>query len=192
MAVTDGLVLAGGKAARMNGVDKGLIDFRGRPLAAYAGEALRPHVARLWVSCNRHPEQYAAMADEVVADDMPDYPGPLAGIAAVLARCQADYLLVLPCDTPFFGASGVALLHEAIVAGGAAVAAVSDDGLQPLHLALSAPQAKESLGLYLQQGRRSVHGWLEAMGAGTVSVPAERLLNLNTLADLQAVRQSPQ
>ena len=101
-----GCLLAGGRGARMGGVDKGLQHFQGLPLALHALQRLAPQVGPLLINANRNTEQYLALGQplnaKVCADALPDYPGPLAGFMAGLAQCQTPWLLCVPCDTPLF------------------------------------------------------------------------------------------
>ncbi|WP_287028262.1 molybdenum cofactor guanylyltransferase MobA [Pseudomonas sp. UBA6310] len=94
------LLLSGGRGQRMGGRDKGLIDWRGRPLIAWLHALVRPLTDDLIISCNRNAERYGRYADRLVSDDSPDFPGPLAGIRAGLQAARHDHLLVLPCDAP--------------------------------------------------------------------------------------------
>lgn len=101
-----GCLLAGGRGARMGGVDKGLQSFQGLPLALHALQRLAPQVGPLLINANRNTEAYAALGQplgaKVCADTLPDYPGPLAGFMAALAQCQTPWVLCVPCDTPLF------------------------------------------------------------------------------------------
>lgn len=94
------LLLAGGQGQRMGGLDKGLVEWHGRPLIAWAREVARPITDDLLISCNRNLDRYATFADRLVTDSEPAYPGPLAGIRAGLAAARHKQLLVLPCDAP--------------------------------------------------------------------------------------------
>lgn len=98
------LLLAGGRGQRVGGADKGLLEWRGRPLIARLHALVRPFTDDLIISCNRNADRYAAYADRLVQDDSPDFPGPLAGIRAGLAAARHDHLLVLPCDAPLIDA----------------------------------------------------------------------------------------
>ena len=82
MQDTTGLILAGGAGRRVGGRDKGLLTWRGAPMAAQVAQRLRPQVARLLISCNRNTDYYATLADATVADSRRDFQGPLAGIEA--------------------------------------------------------------------------------------------------------------
>src|ERR1700722_12236425 len=97
-----GLILAGGRGSRMGGVDKGLQPYLGRPLASHIFERLRPQVGSLMVNANRNLETYRAMGVAVWPDEIPDFPGPLAGMLAGLVHCETHLMATVPCDTPSF------------------------------------------------------------------------------------------
>lgn len=63
-----GVVLAGGRATRMGGIDKGLQALNGRPLWRHVAEALAPQVDELVISANRHLEQWRASGYPVFRD----------------------------------------------------------------------------------------------------------------------------
>ena len=81
-----GVVLAGGLGRRMGGVEKGLIELRGRPLLAHVIERLRPQVDELLLNANREIQRYAAFGVPVVGDVIEGCVGPLAGLHAGLGR----------------------------------------------------------------------------------------------------------
>lgn len=113
-----GLILAGGKATRFGGGDKSLRLLNDRPLLAHTDERLRPQVDAIALSANGDPARFAAFDMQVLADpeDLPDA-GPVAGLMAGLAfaaRDGFDYLLVVPCDAPFFPTDLAARLMEAM------------------------------------------------------------------------------
>src|SRR5580692_2063835 len=75
-----GLVLAGGRGSRMGGVDKGLQNYGGRPLAQHALMRLLPQVGQAMLNANRNLDVYRSMGVPVWPDEVPDYPWPLAGM----------------------------------------------------------------------------------------------------------------
>src|SRR5439155_24304689 len=93
-----GLILAGGRGSRMGGVDKGLQNHQGIPLAMHALLRLGPQVGHLMINANRNLGAYEAMGVPVWPDALPDYPGPLAGFLTGLERCETPYLVTVPCD----------------------------------------------------------------------------------------------
>ncbi len=116
MPVTDLsiLLLAGGRGQRMGGQDKGLLDWRGRPLIAHLHAVARPFTDDLIISCNRNQARYGAYADRLVSDDSDDFPGPLAGIRAGLAAARHGHLLVLPCDVPQIDSALLTAMLDAV------------------------------------------------------------------------------
>ena len=99
-----GLVLAGGRGSRMGGVDKGLQNHQGVPLALHALLRLQPQVGEVMINANRNLGAYESMGVPVWPDAQADFPGPLAGVLAGLERCETPYLVTVPCDTPNFPA----------------------------------------------------------------------------------------
>ena len=66
-----GVILAGGRAERMGGRDKGLVPLAGRPMAAHVLAALRPQVGELIINANRNLEDYRALGCRVLSDSIP-------------------------------------------------------------------------------------------------------------------------
>ena len=91
------VILAGGKARRMGGEDKGLIELRGRPLIDYIISGLQPQAGQLLVNANRNLERYRAFGYPVVEDIMGDYFGPLVGMATGMQACNTPYIMTVPC-----------------------------------------------------------------------------------------------
>lgn len=183
-AAVTGLILAGGRGARMGGRDKGWVTYRGRPLIEHAIERLRPQVQALAISANRNLDAYRALGVPVIADD-PEfgaYAGPLAGILAGLRSVGDGWLAVVPCDAPALPRDLVGRLRSA---NGPAVAFAAAR-VQPLFCLLPTDCAP-SLAAYLKRGGRKVEAWLDEVGVARVAFddPAE-FANLNTPQDLVA------
>ena len=198
-----GLVLAGGRGARMGGVDKGLQNFNGTPLAMHALNRLRTQVSAVMVNANRNLSAYEAFGAPVWPDGLADYAGPLAGFLTGLERCTTPYLLTVPCDTPLFPLDLADRLGEALLAGSAEIAmasapetAAESDGAsalrpQPVFCLLRAT-LRESLLRFTAEGGRRVDRWTAQQR--TVFVPFDRpgeapdaFFNANTLAELHAL-----
>lgn len=96
-------VLAGGRAQRLGGVDKGLALWQGRPLIAHAVETLRRSFEDVLIVANRHLDRYGHYG-RVCSDRRDGYRGPLEGIATALQAGTTDWLFVVPVDSPQFGA----------------------------------------------------------------------------------------
>lgn len=104
-----GVVLAGGKATRMGGIDKGLQALNGRPLWRHVAEALAPQVDELVISANRHLEQWRASGYPVFRDIQEGYQGPLAGMLAVMQQVASPWFVFAPATRHSFRPFGGAL-----------------------------------------------------------------------------------
>ena len=188
-----GLVLAGGRGSRMGGVDKGLQNHLGLPLALHALLRLQPQVGALLMNANRNLAAYEAMGVPVWPDPLADHPGPLAGLLAGLEHCDTPYLVTVPCDTPNFPVDLVPRLAAALAASDAEIAMAStlEDGVaqrQPVFCLLQS-SLLESLVAYLHAGQRKIDGWTARHRC--VEVPfddATAFFNANTLAELQQLQ----
>jgi molybdenum cofactor guanylyltransferase len=162
---TTGLILAGGAGLRMGGIDKGLVVWRGEPLAAHVARRLRPQVKRLIFSCNRNADFYAALADATVSDKRQDFQGPLAGIEAAIPMLAGEFLVVTPCDTPLLPHDLVRRLITALDAGGDDRPDISyvHDGKREQYLcAAIRTSILPSLSGFLDEGHRTVRHWYAA------------------------------
>jgi molybdopterin-guanine dinucleotide biosynthesis protein A len=185
-----GLILAGGRGSRMGGVDKGLQNHQGLPLAMHALLRLSPQVGHLIINANRNLGAYEAMGAPVWPDALPDYAGPLAGFLAGLEHCETPYLLTVPCDSPRFPVDLVQRLALALEAQGAdiAMAATLEDGrlqVQPVFCLMRATLL-ESLVAFTQTGQRKIDRWTAMHRCVEVCFDdASAFANVNTLAELQ-------
>ncbi len=189
-----GLVLAGGRGSRMGGVDKGLQNFRGIPLAMHALLRLQAQVGETLLNANRNIAAYESMGVPVWPDAVPDYPGPLAGFLAGLERCETPYLAVVPCDSPLFPEDLVERLAEAFAdeATEIAVAATREgDALQaqPVFCMLRA-DLLESLVRFVHSGQRKIDRWTALHATRLVAFDnAEAFANANTMDELQQLQR---
>jgi molybdopterin-guanine dinucleotide biosynthesis protein A len=188
-AAVTGLVLAGGQARRMGGLDKGLVPLAGRPMVEHVIEALRPQVGKILLSANRNHERYACYGCPVIADDVGGYQGPLAGVAAALRQCASEFMVAVPCDAPLLPPDLVVRLLAACEAGDADAAVVNDGRrLQPVFLLLRSGVAP-SLEAYLAGGSRRVDAWLSELrpAVADFSGEAAAFVNVNDPDERQAV-----
>ncbi len=188
-----GLILAGGRGSRMGGVDKGLQNHLGLPLALQALLRLQPQVGSVMVNANRNLAAYESMGVPVWPDALADYPGPLAGFLAGLEHCETPYLVTVPCDTPNFPSDLVQRLAAALEAEGAeiAMAATQEDGrvqVQPV-FCLMAATLVESLVAFTQGGQRKIDRWTAQHRCATVLFDdAAAFFNANTPDELQRLQ----
>jgi molybdopterin-guanine dinucleotide biosynthesis protein A len=158
---TQAIILAGGRATRMGGIDKGLLEWQGRPLVSHVIERIAPQVDGIIISANRNLDQYGQWGHRVVSDQLEGFQGPLAGLVAAGAVAQADRLLISPCDTPNLPVDLCHRLNEALNSQAADIA-IAHDGQrsQQLCMLLQRRLLADALA-YLQSGERRVISWVE-------------------------------
>jgi molybdenum cofactor guanylyltransferase len=208
-----GLILAGGRGSRMDGVDKGLAQLNGEPLIALALKALSSQwpqqVDQIIISANRHLETYAALTVGgrrviVTADLYKNYQGPLAGMHAGLQtiaqistqqNTPPDYVMVMPTDTPHAPECLVARLFTAISKASAncaySCAYVTVAGaMHPLTCMVSL-DVLPSLEQFLSGDDRRVRNWIARLNS--VAVPFDdypkAFANYNTVEQLLNAKQ---
>ena len=184
-----GLVLCGGRGSRMGGVDKGLQNYHGMPLALHALLRLAPQVGPMLINANRNLSAYESMGVPVWPDPVADYAGPLAGWLAGMERCDTPYMVTVPCDTPGFPTDLVAQLAQALAAQDAdiAMAATREDGAVQVQqvFCLLKTSLLESLVAFLHGGQRKIDRWTAQHRCVTVVFDdAALFFNANTPQDL--------
>jgi molybdopterin-guanine dinucleotide biosynthesis protein A len=155
-----GIVLAGGRATRWDGRDKGLIEVSGRPMISHVLDALAPQVEQLIISANRNLDEYRAFGLPVVIDASRDFLGPLAGIASGLGAARTEWVAIAPCDSPLLAADCVNRLASACAHNERTEISVAHDGerMQPA-FALIRRTLLEDLDTFLESGGRKIHEW---------------------------------
>jgi len=180
------VILAGGQGSRMGGADKGLIAYQGRRLIEWVLATLNPQVGELVISANRNLETYASYGHRVVPDILPDFPGPLAGVLAALQAVSADWLAVVPCDTPHLPADLVARLLDAAQRAKVPLAIAADDARTHHACFVVRTDQLDTLAAFLARGERAVRHWQAGMPSTTVQFDAACFANFNRSGDLRA------
>ena len=189
-----GLILAGGRGARMGGVDKVLQNHLGTPLALHALLRLAPQVGEVMINANRNLGAYESMGVPVWPDSLPDYAGPLAGFLTGLERCETPYLVSVPCDSPRFPLDLVARLAAALESQDAeiALAATRDGDAIQVHpvFCLMKSSLMESLVRFTHEGQRKIDRWTALHRCAEVLFDdAAAFANANTTAELQQLQR---
>ncbi len=199
-----GIILAGGRGSRMGGIDKGLQNFNGMPLALHTLMRLQMQVGAVMVNANRNLAAYESFGTSVWPDVISDFAGPLAGFLTGLERCESPYLVTVPCDTPLFPLDLVSRLAEALERDDADIAMAAapepdKDGhmhlrTQPVFCLLRI-DLMESLVAFTQGGGRKIDAWTAQHK--TVVVPfdqpgdsAQAFANANTLTELHQLENN--
>ena len=181
-----GVVLAGGLGRRMGHVDKGLLDFRGRPMVAHVLERLAPQVGAVLVNANQNADRYAAFGHPLAPDRVGGFAGPLAGLHAGLCTASTPYVATVPCDSPFLPLDLVGRLGSGALAGNAEIAvARTFDQPHPV-FALVRTTLRAHLDGFLAGGGRKIDAWYASLSV--VEVPfdddADAFRNINTRDEL--------
>jgi molybdopterin-guanine dinucleotide biosynthesis protein A len=178
-----GIVLAGGLARRLGGVDKALEVFEGRPLLRRVLERLAPQVDEVLISANRNIEVYESYGLRVVQDEYAGFAGPLAGLHAGLRAASHPLLLSVPCDAPDIAPDLAARLRAALGANDAAVASAGGR-MQPV-FALLRRGVLPGLEAYLSGGGHKAEAWLRSLAHVEVDFgeASAAFRNLNTPED---------
>ncbi|MEO0939011.1 MAG: molybdenum cofactor guanylyltransferase MobA [Pseudomonadota bacterium] len=186
-----GLILAGGKATRMGGGDKGRLMLRGRSLFDHVLERLAPQVAALALNANGDPARFADLNLPVIPDSLPDHPGPLAGILAGLdwaAAQGAETIVTVAADTPFFPEDLTPRLLQAATGMTHPLALAASGGHRHPTFGLWPVALREDLRTALQKGTRKVVIWTDQHNAATADFPMtgiDPFFNVNTPDDLE-------
>lgn len=201
-----GLILAGGRGSRMGGVDKGLQNFSGLPLALHTLTRLQigGGVGQIMINANRNLAAYESFGAAVWPDGLADYAGPLAGFLTGLERCETPFLVTVPCDTPLLPLDLVQRLAQALEAEDADIAMaaapeVGKDGqvqvrTQPVFCLLRV-DLLESLVKFTQDGGRKIDAWTALHKTAIVPFDApgddpRAFFNANTLAELRQLENT--
>lgn len=180
-----GVVLAGGLGRRMGGADKGLLPWRGRPLAQGIAARLAPQVEAVAINANRNAEAYAAFGYPLLPDLLPDFPGPLGGFHAALSASPQPLVMLVPCDSPDFPADLVARLRHALLEADAEVAVARAGERRHSVFCLCRRELAADLAAWVAEGRHKVGEWQDSRRLVLVDFPhPEDFRNCNIREDL--------
>jgi molybdopterin-guanine dinucleotide biosynthesis protein A len=181
------IILAGGRATRMAGADKGLMLLQNKPLTQHVINRLQPQVDEILINANREIAQYEAFGYKVLQDDIEGFAGPLAGITLGLMHAKNEYVLSVPCDSPLLPLDLAVRLHNGMLESCADIAiASSEDNAHPV-FCLCKKSVLPSLQAFLDAGERKVSTWQKSQKYCEVDFSdcSEAFTNLNTLEELR-------
>jgi molybdenum cofactor guanylyltransferase len=189
---TLGLVLAGGLARRMGGGDKARIRIGGATILERVLARLSPQCGRIIINANGDPARFADTGLAVVADSVPEFPGPLAGILAGLdwAATHApdcEWLVSVPGDCPFLPKDLVARLHQARLADATPLACARSGRWRHPVVGLWPAALREDLRRALVgEGVHKIELWTARHGVAIADwpdAPVDPFFNVNTPED---------
>lgn len=189
---TLGLVLAGGLARRMGGGDKARLSIGGKTILARVLDCIGPQCSGIVVNANGDPARFADTGLPVIADSIPDFAGPLAGILAGLDWAAAHapavaWILSVPGDCPFLPRDLAKRLHAARAAATTPLACARSGEWRHPVVALWPVALREDLRHALvDEGLRKIEIWTARHGVAIADWPAKPVdpfFNVNTPED---------
>ncbi|WP_179957601.1 molybdenum cofactor guanylyltransferase MobA [Exilibacterium tricleocarpae] len=193
-APVTGLVLAGGRSRRMAGADKTFIRLNGTPLIEHVIDRAAPQVTRLLLSINGDAAPYRRYGLPLLADALPGFGGPLAGILSALRwlrqhQPDSNWLASFAVDTPFIPADTVARLQAATERDHTLIACPRSGGRQHPVCGLWSPALLPELeDFLLVQKQHKVGRFLQQCAVSRVDFEAagiDPFFNINTPQDLE-------
>lgn len=185
------VILAGGKARRMGGQDKGLLEINGRTMISYVIKCLQNQVHEILINANRNLKIYEKYGYKVFSDHLEDYQGPLAGIASAMEKATNNFICTCPCDGPLIPDDLVARLYTEMLIQKSEICVVHDgERIQPVY-ALIDCKLQPDLNKYLQSGERKIDHWYARHILTQVDFSDRKdcFLNVNTPDDLNILSE---
>lgn len=181
------VILAGGKARRMGGQDKGLQILGKQSLIQHVIHRLQPQIHQISINANRNQTEYAKFGFPVFSDELPDFQGPLSGMLTALEKTNSDFILFTPCDTPFFPTNLLDKLKSTIENHRTLIAYACDEEREHPVFCLVSVQLKEKLRHYLASGERRLLQFMKENGGISVKFTKKEgnFENFNTMDDLK-------
>jgi molybdopterin-guanine dinucleotide biosynthesis protein A len=174
----------------MGNIDKGLYPFRNSQMVTHVIQRLVPQVDTIMISANQNIAAFQQFKVPVYSDQLPGFAGPLAGFHAGLIHCTTEYLVAVPCDSPFLPDDLVIRLHDGLRSRHAdlAIAVTGDETARRTHpvFCLLKKSLLPHLSAYLECGGRRVGEWTASLRCAEAYFSDELAFsNINTLDDLR-------
>ncbi len=181
-----GVILSGGKATRMGGLDKGLVNFQKRPLIAHVIERFKHQVDELIINANREIDYYSSFGYPIVQDEIPGFAGPLAGLHAGMKAAKHPYVLIVPCDAPLLPLTLAERLVYPLIEENSDMAVAVHSGFPQPVFSIYKISLLPSLEAFLNEGGRKVDQWQSLHDAAKVCFndSPDAFANLNTMKEL--------
>ncbi|MFW2374366.1 MAG: molybdenum cofactor guanylyltransferase MobA [Gammaproteobacteria bacterium] len=187
-----GIILAGGRAQRMSGQDKGLLPVFGQTMIKLVIVQLEPQVKTIIINANRNIEKYQQYNYPVISDhDSKNFHGPLAGMLSTMLSSNTKYILTAPCDSPFIPTDYSSRMLSALLEHQADICVVHDGHrMQPV-FALIKTRLADSLQHFLDKGDRKIDLWYSQHKTQLVDFSdCDNLsININTPDELAKLEQ---
>ena len=187
------VILAGGKARRMGGIDKGWIELNSRPLIRHVLDRIQGQTDKVMVNANRSMDAYSTLGVPVIRDLESDYQGPLMGMATGLHHAATDWVLFTPCDTPHLPRDLAHRLLNQAEEKNVDIAVAHDGKRLQSVVALIHKKLLPALQQDIAEGLRKVEAWYQKHHYVSVdfSDTPSAFININSRDDLAELQQLP-
>jgi len=178
-------ILSVGKSSRMEGNDKGLMDFYGKSVLSRIINLASNFSSDIFVIANNNLDKYSQIHPYVYTDILADYQGPLSGIYTAMSKCKNEKLIILPCDGPFIKDTYFEVLTSYRSSKNIQVVKTLER-LQPVYARIDTSLLK-SLENFLQSGERKIDKWYNSCGYDEIlfNRNLEMFLNINSKDDIK-------
>ena len=188
-SATTTVILAGGLGTRIGGA-KALQTLHGRTLIDWVLDAVSKQSEEILINVNEKHDAYLRFDRRIIADQTPDWAGPLAGLQPAMRYARHDWVASVPCDTPFLPDDLIARLFSAIRANATEAAVAAVEGSRQPSIALYHKSVVPRLDAYLALGGRKVRDWQDTLHLSEVVFDnAIAFTNINSLDDLTRANQ---
>ncbi len=183
-----GLILAGGQSRRMDGIDKGLVCFKKKPMVSWIVDTLQGQVNSIAINANRNQEKYRIYTDQIFSDQLGGFKGPLAGLHAAMTHSNESLIATVPCDSPFIPDNLICRLREPLNDSSIDLTVVQTGSrIQPV-FSMARKSLKSSLEKFLVDGGRKIDIWYQNINIHKVTFPnnTKHFVNFNSLKELRS------
>ena len=193
-AETDVVILAGGQARRMNGINKLLQKFDNEIQLIKIHQQLKSRAEKIWVNSHRDHSIYERIIPsiEFFQDDEAGFQGPLMGMKSAWSHVQSDYVLFVPCDVTYIPKKVISRLHQAIQRNPLCdVAVVEINGKALYPFCLLKRSSLPTIQKHLEQNQRSLKICFADMHMQIASFKNRALFfhSINSFDELQQYQQ---
>jgi molybdopterin-guanine dinucleotide biosynthesis protein A len=188
--ILNGLVLAGGKSARM-GYDKGAVNWYGKEQRYHMADLLKKHCAEVYISCRDAEQQKQINAEYLSLPDTFTGLGPYGAILSAFREQPDRAWLIIACDLPLVDANVLQHLINNRNTATIATAYQSDykDFPEPL-ITIYEPKSYPTLLQYLAQGYSCPRKVLINSDITLLQSPEpDALANVNTPEELDRIKR---
>ncbi|ESK41279.1 hypothetical protein P256_00269 [Acinetobacter nectaris CIP 110549] len=192
--LTEVVVLAGGQARRMSGVNKLLQTFDEQIQLVKIYAYLSPLTVKFWVNSDRDLTVYRQLVPNIscFSDEINGFLGPLMGMKTAWSYAESNYILFIPCDITYIPSDVFISLHERLKQSEFAEVVyveLNSDPLYPFCLMKRSSLAVVSEQLVL--GEYSLKECFKRLNAEKVTFQHERTIfhSINSIDELQQYRK---